>query len=149
MTAVEVKGLIVLSTASLSLVCQTAIPFAITMMMFIILDYITGIVKACYLKELNSKTATKGLFKKLSFILTFVTGWAIDASFNLPFSVGTIISTWIIVTEIISVFENLAGCGVAVPQFIIEYFKQAKQTIEETDTTKTESEEDKNEDNQQ
>ena len=127
---VATKALITLSAASLSLVLDTAKPFVVAMIVFMLLDYLTGVVKAIHLKELNSKSATKGLLKKFSFFIAAFTGWAIDLFFSIPFSVGTIISTWIIVTEIISIFENLVECDTPIPESIIKYFKLFKEDVD-------------------
>lgn len=125
------KVLITFSAAGLSIVLDTAKPFIIAMIVFVLLDYLTGIIKGIYLKDLDSKTATKGLLKKLTFFIAAFTGWAIDLFFNIPFSVGTIISTWIIVTEILSIFENLVDCYIPIPQSIVKYFKRFKDTVDE------------------
>lgn len=129
--SLSTKVLITFSAASLSIVLDTAKPFIVAMIVFMLLDYLTGIVKALHLKDLDSKTATKGLLKKSTFFIAAFTGWAIDMFFNIPFSVGTIISTWIIVTEILSIFENLVDCDIPIPQSIIKYFKRFKDNVDE------------------
>jgi toxin secretion/phage lysis holin len=125
------KALITFSAASLSIILDTAKPFIVAMIVFVLLDYLTGITKGIYLKDLDSKTATKGLLKKLTFFMAAFTGWTIDLFFNIPFSVGTIVSTWIIVTEILSIFENLVDCDIPIPQSIVKYFKRFKDTVGE------------------
>ena len=129
--SLSIKALITFSAASLSIVLDTAKPFIIAMIVFVLLDYLTGIIKGIYLKDLDSKTATKGLLKKLIFFIAAFTGWAVDLFFNIPFSVGTIISAWIIVTEILSIFENLVVCDIPIPQSIVKYFKRFKDTVDE------------------
>lgn len=129
--SLSIKALITFSAASLSIVLDTAKPFIIAMIVFVLLDYLTGIIKGIYLKDLDSKTATKGLLKKLTFFIAAFTGWAVDLFFNIPFSVGTIISAWIIVTEILSIFENLVDCDIPIPQSIVKYFKRFKDTVDE------------------
>ena len=129
--SLSTKVLISFSAASLSIILDTAKPFIIAMIVFMLLDYITGIVKALHLKDLDSKMATKGLLKKFTFFIAAFTGWAIDLFFNIPFSVGTIISAWIIVTEILSIFENLVNCDIPIPQSIIKYFKRFKDKVDE------------------
>lgn len=124
------KGLITFTAAGLSLVVNTSKPFILAMLVFILIDYVTGLIKAMYLRDIDSKAATKGLIKKGLFILTAFTGWAIDIFFNIPFSVGTIITTWIIITEIISIFENLIECDVPIPRNIVKYFKRFKDNMD-------------------
>lgn len=79
---------------------------------FIVIDVFTGALKAVKNKELNSTKAREGIYNKASFILFIAFGYLADYAmdyvnigFNLP-AVATI-CTLIIITEAISVLENL------------------------------------------
>lgn len=79
---------------------------------FMVIDVFTGVLKAIKNKELNSTKAREGIYKKASFILFIAFGYLADYAmdyvnmgFNLPAAVT--ICTLIIVTEAISVLENL------------------------------------------
>lgn len=79
---------------------------------FMVIDVFTGVLKAVKSKELNSTKAREGIYKKASFILFIVFGYLADYAmayvnmgFNLP--AGATICTLVIVTEAISVLENL------------------------------------------
>lgn len=79
---------------------------------FMVIDVFTGVLKAVKNKELNSTKAREGIYKKASFILFIAFGYLADYAmdyvnmgFNLP--AGATICTLIIVTEAISVLENL------------------------------------------
>ena len=79
---------------------------------FMLIDVFTGVLKAVKNKELNSTKAREGIYKKASFILFIAFGYLADYAmdyvnmgFNLP--AATTICTLIIVTEAISVLENL------------------------------------------
>lgn len=79
---------------------------------FIVIDVLTGVLKAVKNKELNSTKAREGIYKKASFILFIAFGYLADYAmdyvnigFNLP--AAATICTLIIVTEAISVLENL------------------------------------------
>lgn len=79
---------------------------------FMVIDVFTGVLKAVKNKELNSTKAREGIYKKASFILFIAFGYLADYAmdyvnmgFNLP--AATTICTLIIVTEAISVLENL------------------------------------------
>ena len=51
----------------------------ITLLIFIALDYITGIIKAIYQKKLNSKLGLKGFLKKLGYILIVIVASLFDS----------------------------------------------------------------------
>lgn len=79
---------------------------------FMLIDVLTGVLKAVKNKELNSTKAREGIYKKASFILFIAFGYLADYAmgyvnigFNLP--AAATICTLIIVTEAISVLENL------------------------------------------
>lgn len=79
---------------------------------FMVIDVFTGVLKAVKNKELNSTKAREGIYKKASFILFIAFGYLADYAmayvnigFNLP--AAPTICTLIIVTEAISVLENL------------------------------------------
>ena len=75
-------------------------------------DVLTGMLKAVKNKELNSTKAREGIYKKASFILFIAFGYLADYAmqyvnmgFNFPAAVT--ICTLVIVTEAISILENL------------------------------------------
>lgn len=79
---------------------------------FMAIDVFTGLLKAVKNKELNSTKAREGIYKKASFILFIAFGYLadyamgyVDMGFNLP--AAATICTLIVVTEAISVLENL------------------------------------------
>ena len=79
---------------------------------FMVIDVFTGVLNAIKNKELNSTKAREGIYKKASFILFIAFGYLADYAmnyvnmgFNLP--AAATICTLIIVTEAISVLENL------------------------------------------
>lgn len=79
---------------------------------FMVIDVFTGVLKAVKNKELNSTKAREGIYKKASFILFIAFGYIADYAmgyvnlgFNFP--AAATICTLVIVTEAISVLENL------------------------------------------
>lgn len=79
---------------------------------FMMVDVFTGILKAVKNKELCSTRAREGIYKKASFILFIAFGYLadyamdyVDLGFNFP--AAATICTLIILTEAISVLENL------------------------------------------
>ena len=79
---------------------------------FMVIDVFTGVLKAVKNKELNSTKAREGIYKKASYILFIAFGYLadyamnyVDMGFNLP--AAATICTLIVVTEAISILENL------------------------------------------
>ena len=95
----------------MSTVCSVPVEVKLALA-FMMIDVFTGVLKAVKNKELNSTKAREGIYKKASFILFIAFGYLADYAmeyvnmgFNLP--AATTICTLIIVTEAISVLENL------------------------------------------
>lgn len=79
---------------------------------FMAIDVFTGVLKAVKNKELNSTKAREGMYKKASFILFIAFGYLADyamvyVDMGISFPAAATICALIIVTESISVLENL------------------------------------------
>lgn len=79
---------------------------------FMVIDVFTGVLKAVKNRELNSTKAREGIYKKASFILFIAFGYLADYAMDyvdmgFSFPAAATICTLIIVTEAISVLENL------------------------------------------
>lgn len=79
---------------------------------FMVIDVFTGVLKAVKNKELNSTKAREGIYKKASFILFIAFGYLADYTMNyvnmgFNFPAAATICTLVVVTEAISVLENL------------------------------------------
>lgn len=79
---------------------------------FMVIDVFTGVLKAVKNKELNSTKAREGIYKKASFIMFIAFGYLADyamvyVDIGFSFPAAATICALIIVTEAISVLENL------------------------------------------
>lgn len=95
----------------MSTVCSVPVEVKLALA-FMVIDVFTGVLKAVKNKELNSTKAREGIYKKASFILFIAFGYLADYAmvyvnmgFNFP--AAATICTLVIVTEAISVLENL------------------------------------------
>lgn len=86
----------------------------ILVVVFMMVDVLTGVLKAFKNKELSSTKAREGIYKKASFIMFVAFGYLadfamdyVDMGFKFPAAVT--ISTLVILTEAISILENLGS----------------------------------------
>nr|DAG15870.1 MAG TPA: holin [Caudoviricetes sp.] len=86
----------------------------VLVVVFMMVDVLTGVLKAFKNKELSSTKAREGIYKKASFILFVAFGYLadfamdyVDMGFKFPAAVT--ISTLVILTEAISILENLGS----------------------------------------
>ena len=116
-----------------------------------VIDYCTGMASAYKNKEIKSKTGLIGILKKLSYLVLVCVGGVVDyligaglATAGIEFSsyyFGLIVSVWLIINELISILENLAGLGTPIPKFLVNIVRRLKNTVE----SKTDSETNKKE----
>ena len=83
-----------------------------TLLILIVLDYITGVLKAVYEKKLNSQIGFRGIIKKTILMTVVAAAVAIQNVIDMP--VREIIITFFICNEAISLLEN-AGAVIPIP----------------------------------
>ena len=81
---------------------------------FIVIDIITGYLKAFKTKKINSSISRDGFIKKIGWVLALITGVFIEYISGTRIVLITS-ATMCILTEGISFYENLGELGVNVP----------------------------------
>ena len=107
-----------------------------------VIDYITGIIASIKRKDgLQSQVMLWGVVKKVCMWLLVVVGAVVDmllkhsalqAGFTPPVQwvVASIVTMWIICTELISILENMMSIGVTLPPFLLPLVKLIKEQTE-------------------
>ena len=112
----------VLSAGLVSYLGTLAVPMLV-LLGVMLLDYITGMIKAYIRAELNSKFGIKGILKKLCYMVMVAVGAAVDyllrgavigagITLDVKLFFGMLVTVWLTINELISVMENLAAIGV-------------------------------------
>lgn len=95
-----------------------------TLIIFIVLDYITGVCKGIYRKELNSKKGLKGIIKKIGYLFTIILASLFDKiTNNTDGTIRTITIYFFISNEAISILENWALMDLPLPKKLLNVFK--------------------------
>jgi len=106
--------------------------FLYALLVFVIIDYLTGIMLAIIQKKLSSEVGFKGIFKKVLIFCLVAIGHIIDTHL---LKQGSIIRTAVIFfylsNEGISILENAALIGLPVPQKLKDILEQLKEKKEE------------------
>ena len=90
-----------------------------------VLDYISGMLKAFYLGEVSSRTGYKGLIKKVGILFTIVVANLTDLILGLTIF-RSAICMFFVMNELVSVLENIALLGVPIPEFLSSKLIQTK-----------------------
>ena len=95
---------------------------------FMILDYITGLIKAWYKKQLSSDVGLHGLTRKASILIVLIVAVLLDRLINQGTWVfRTLVAYFYIANEGISILENVAVLGLPVPEKLRDVLIQLKE----------------------
>ncbi len=94
---------------------------------FVVIDYITGVMRAILEKELSSEVGARGVFKKV-FIFTLVgIGHIIDSNIlNGGSAIRTAVIFFYLSNEGISILENAVAIGLPIPEKLTIVLKQLR-----------------------
>lgn len=79
-----------------------------TIVFMAVVDYITGIIKAVYLKELSSEIGFKGLLKKIVMFIVIVVAFVIQQLIGGTVPLREVVIMFYIANESLSLLENAA-----------------------------------------
>lgn len=80
-------------------------------LIFMVADIISGLIQAVINKTLDSQKMREGILRKALLILIVALSFVAQYAFNIP-AVSKIVCIYIILMEIISIFENLKKAGI-------------------------------------
>ena len=93
----------------------------------IVLDYISGIIKAYVTKTLSSQIGSKGILKKVSILLVVMLAVLVDRVTGESGAIRTLVVYYFVANEGLSIIENLAQAGVPIPKVIKDALKALKK----------------------
>ena len=94
----------------------------------IVIDYITGLIKSYKSASLNSKVGIKGLLKKVGILCLVALTVVIDKLTGNTGYVRTMVIYYLVANEGLSILENLGEVGIIVPEFLKKRLEQLKET---------------------
>jgi toxin secretion/phage lysis holin len=118
-----------------------AIPVLLLVLVNII-DYGTGLAAAKYRgQKISSYKGFRGIAKKVCMWLLVGIGAVVDClityatqqagiTLNFGYAVASLVAVWLICNEIISILENMADIGVALPPFLLRIVSNLKSQVE-------------------
>jgi toxin secretion/phage lysis holin len=96
------------------------------LVLFVVLDYITGLVAAWYRKVLNSRVGFRGIYKKVLLFIPIAICYALDQVIGQEI-LRSLAIFFYMANEGLSITENLGLCGVPVPEPLMGALEQLKQ----------------------
>lgn len=95
---------------------------------FMVLDYITGVLRAYVNKEVSSSIGLKGIARKAVILIVLIVAVLLDRLINSGTWVfRTLVCYFYICNEGISLLENCSGLGLPIPEKLKEALAQLKE----------------------
>lgn len=94
-----------------------------------VVDIVTGFLEALLHKNLDSSKMRAGYFKKIGEIIMLAMVMLLCVSIGLNKAVGIGTSLYLVVTELMSIVENLNSLGVKVPKFLTDILHKADEEV--------------------
>jgi len=102
------------------------------LVLFVVMDYITGMIAAWYEKRLNSRVGFRGIAKKILLFVPVAVGYWLDVL--LGQEILRSLAIWFyLANEGLSMLENLGRCGVPILEPLKDALEQLKKKGEKVD----------------
>lgn len=98
-----------------------------SLLIVIVIDYVTGILSAIYNKQINSKVGFKGILKKFSYLLIIALSVIVDNILGQSGTVRTLVIYFFVANDGISILENVAEMNIPLPPKLLETLEQLKE----------------------
>ena len=98
-----------------------------SLLIVIVIDYLTGIASAIYNKELSSKMGFKGIIKKFSYLLVVALSVVVDNLLGQSGLIRTLVIYFFVANDGLSIIENMAEMNIKLPQKLIDALEQIKK----------------------
>lgn len=100
-----------------------------TLIVFVVFDYITGIISAFVNRNLNSATGFRGIMGKIGIFFVVALSHLLDMTTGLEGPLLRTMTIWFYITnEGLSILENLGKMGVPLPLSLVEALEKLQLT---------------------
>ena len=112
----------------------------LVLLCMMVIDYVTGMVKAYMTAQLSARIGVRGILKKLCYMAMVAVGAGVDyllrgalvqagIDLHIELFCGLLVAIWLIINELISVMENLAAIGVPGFPRLQRILKRLRRTV--------------------
>ena len=98
----------------------------LTLLAFVVIDYCSGVIAAYIHHDLNSKVGFIGILKKTMYFFVVAVAHCVDVATGAGGVLQNIAIGFLISNEGISILENCAKCGIAIPDRLLKALAQIK-----------------------
>ena len=105
------------------------------LLLFIVIDYVGGLIQAIMEKKLDSNIGYRGIIKKVSYFAVVIVAAQLDRvlmPMDVPPLARSITVLFLLVNEGLSILEHAAAVGVPIPKFLVDLLKKLRDQAENT-----------------
>lgn len=97
-----------------------------SLIIIMMIDYITGVASAIYNKKLSSKIGFKGIIKKFSYLCVVALSVIIDNLISQDGVIRTLVIYFFVANDGLSIIENMAEMDIKLPKKLVDSLEQIK-----------------------
>ncbi len=97
-----------------------------TLLLFMLLDYVLGVMCGIKKKELSSEVAFRGILKKVTMLVVLAVGVNLDCAIGTDGLIRGLVCFYYVGSEGISILENASEIGVPIPEGLRDKLLQLK-----------------------
>lgn len=97
-----------------------------SLLIIVIIDYITGVLSAIYNKKLSSKIGFRGILKKFAYLFIVALSVVLDKILGNTGTVRNLVIYFFVANDGISILENVAEMNIPLPKKLTEILEQLK-----------------------
>jgi toxin secretion/phage lysis holin len=98
-----------------------------SLIVIMMIDYITGVASAIYNKKLSSKIGFKGIIKKFSYLCVVALSVVIDNLISQDGVIRTLVIYFFVANDGLSIIENMAEMDIKLPKKLVDSLEQIKE----------------------
>ena len=98
-----------------------------SLLIVMVIDYLTGIASAIYNKNLSSKIGLKGILKKFCYLCVVALSVVIDNLTGQNGFIRTLVIYFFVANDGLSIIENMAEMNIKLPQKLIDSLEQIRK----------------------
>ena len=105
------------------------------------LDYLSGILKSIFQKQLSSEIGAKGIIKKVMYLVVVAVAYQVQKIMGGVVPLREIVIAFFIANEALSILENGGAMGIKYPKKLLEILKQLHDESDEGKQPETDPDE--------
>jgi len=98
-----------------------------SLLIVIVIDYLTGVASAIYNKKLSSKIGFKGIIKKFCYLLIVALSVVIDNLTGQSGVIRTLVIYFLVSNDGLSIIENMVELDIKLPDKLVDVLEQIKK----------------------